>query len=545
MIVAIEKRPTLFDKQVKRGYIVITSTFFLLASCTVSSSTDNSTKQLSITQNTIASEKTGKIIVSLVFPDYMVTEYNKYKERLKLTALEQIKTVNIALENSLTGSIVQKESRSPEKAVNEIVFSNIIEGQYNILVDALGYTDDSSVVGSNISFNQRGQKVMVSAAQAANVMVNLNTLTAQKNVTAAPNTLPTEINPSLTISKEIANLGETIDITGNGFTANGDVWLYLIPPSNSGGTSNPLNLKASNTGTFSHPFNTNTNMPSGSYRYSAEDRTSGKGTLEKSSQLTPPGTPNNINPSISVSPSSGGRGTSFTFAGSGFTPDGRVEITESTPGNPNFSSLMGTPTIFANAQGTFQSPYVITSNTWEGVYSYNVKDLTTNRVISTQWTMLSPTELPLNVTGFSLTEKLTPTNTPFSGKFECVAFGNYGEGDRATDILYPQQYGVWNFNSSTQTRKVLTIRGAWADSTINPGTSGVIISVNNEIYFNGNPNFKTGQPSALDSSGNSIPQNFTNFNSFQIGVNTKQGQNTIHILNKNSIWLAIDWLEVP
>ena len=139
------------------------------------------------------------------------------------------------------------------------------------------------------------------------------------------------------------------------------------------GTEAPtLPKTADSGGNYSNIYVTGGTNLSGQYQYWAVDNATGATSNTATFQVT-------VSPSVSVSPSSGPRGTSFSQPGTGFTSNGSVTLHFRKPDGTEAPTLPKT----ADSGGNYSNSYQSSAGTQVGTYRYWAVDNATGIVSNT------------------------------------------------------------------------------------------------------------------------------------------------------------------
>lgn len=175
------------------------------------------------------------------------------------------------------------------------------------------------------------------------------------------------------------NAGETLSIDIFGFQANEDIGFWLTSPDGQTvGTVQTINIGPSG-GVSDLPFTTN-DMAPGTWFFVFQGVSSKHQSIIYFKILgqaaTPPPAPSDLpaNQNASASPSSGPRGTRFSFSGTGFTPNEQVGVYITAPDQ----SVLGAPfQVTADGQGVAGGvSYASASNDAAGVYAVTFEGVT-------------------------------------------------------------------------------------------------------------------------------------------------------------------------
>jgi len=203
------------------------------------------------------------------------------------------------------------------------------------------------------------------------------------------------VNPTVSVFPSFGPKGTIFSEPGTGFTPSGSVNLFFNTPDGHSSDSETAN----SIGAYSHSW-TCDDCPVGEYSYYAEDASTGITSNTVTFDVTLA--------QVSVSPSSGPRGTIFSEPGTGFTPNSSVTLHFNTPDGPSTDSET------TNSTGSY-------SHNWTcdacpvGSYQYYTVDDTT----ATQ----------SNTVSFEVTASITPTVSvsPTSGP-QGTIFSQPGSG---------------------------------------------------------------------------------------------------------------------
>ncbi|OEU43704.1 hypothetical protein BGV40_02725 [Methanosarcina sp. Ant1] len=183
------------------------------------------------------------------------------------------------------------------------------------------------------------------------------------------NALP-NLPVTLTVSPSSGQQGTTFTFSGNGYTPNGAIEYHVKKPDN---TEYPATtLTASSSGVLSYLYKSTTASMVGTYTIWAIDKTTGKVSTEVKETITAAPV---VPVTLTVSPSSGQQGTTFTFSGNGYTPNGAIEWHVKKPENVEYPAA----TLYADASGGLKNSYTSTSNSMIGTYTIWAIDKTTGR----------------------------------------------------------------------------------------------------------------------------------------------------------------------
>ncbi|MHB8103334.1 MAG: amidase domain-containing protein [Methanosarcina sp.] len=183
------------------------------------------------------------------------------------------------------------------------------------------------------------------------------------------NALP-NLPVTLTVSPSSGQQGTTFTFSGNGYTPNGAIEYHVKKPDN---TEYPATtLTASSSGVLSYLYKSTTASMVGTYTIWAIDKTTGKVSTEVKETITAAPV---VPVTLTVSPSSGQQGTTFTFSGNGYTPNGAIEWHVKKPDNVEYPAA----TLYADASGGLKNSYTSTSNSMIGTYTIWAIDKTTGR----------------------------------------------------------------------------------------------------------------------------------------------------------------------
>jgi len=175
---------------------------------------------------------------------------------------------------------------------------------------------------------------------------------------------------TLTVSPSSGRQGATFTFNGNGYTPNGAIEYHVKKLDN---TEFPAaTLTASSSGVLSYSYQSTTASPVGTYTIWAIDKTTGRQSNNVQETITAaPVAP----VTLAVSPTSGPQGTTFTFSGNGYTPNGAMEWHVKKPDNVEYP----TATLYADASGGLKNSYTSTSSSMVGTYTIWAIDKSTGR----------------------------------------------------------------------------------------------------------------------------------------------------------------------
>ncbi|MGI2336656.1 MAG: IPT/TIG domain-containing protein [Dehalogenimonas sp.] len=169
------------------------------------------------------------------------------------------------------------------------------------------------------------------------------------------------VNPGISLSTETGKVGDTITVTGGGFTAGGSVQLYFDTVH----ADNLLKTITANASTSSTPgaISTTINIPAaarGNHLIIARDVASTTNT---------PGKTYTVTPKVTVNPNGGAVGSSVTVTGSGFSANTSVSF------EWDGSAISGVTAVTTNATGGFTKTFNVPAST-SGEHTITARDAT-------------------------------------------------------------------------------------------------------------------------------------------------------------------------
>ena len=212
------------------------------------------------------------------------------------------------------------------------------------------------------------------------------------------------VNPQVSVSPTSGPQGTTFSQPGSGFTPNSTATLYFNGPD---GPEVVTGKATDGNGSYTHSWLCDL-CPAGTYSYYAEDDTTGQ------QSNTVNFTVYAVNPQVSVSPTSGPQGTTFSQPGSGFTPNSTATLYFNGPDGPEVVTGKAT-----DGNGSYTHSWLCDLCP-AGTYSYYAEDDTTgqqsNTVNFTVYAVnpqvsVSPTSGPQGTTFSQPGSGFTPNST--------------------------------------------------------------------------------------------------------------------------------------
>jgi hypothetical protein len=237
--------------------------------------------------------------------------------------------------------------------------TSVVAGQ-SLVVSGSGFTANASVTVSGIGAPvatitsasgtfQTSLTVPVGTATGTYTIVAQDAFgvrgSATLNVTATSNA-----TASLSLSSTSVVAGQSLVVTGNGFTANASVTVS--------GIGSPVTTSTSATGTFQTSLTVPAGTATGAYTIVAQDTAgvSSSATLSVTAGVVPPSSPPAPG-SLTISASSARPGALLTIAGAGFSAGERIRVSLSA-GRGRLLAVLGTSKSFtAASDGTFSGSY--------------------------------------------------------------------------------------------------------------------------------------------------------------------------------------------
>jgi hypothetical protein len=180
-------------------------------------------------------------------------------------------------------------------------------------------------------------------------------------------------------SSSTKSQGGTFYLAGSNFTANGSVTRYLKQPNGTTVTLSPT-LYANSSGKISWSFTSSCSTEPGTYSLWVKDNATGK----VSNSVTEIVTRNsNCSPTLSINgetSSTKAQGGTFTCTGFNYTPNGS---TTRYLKQPNGTTLILTPTLYANGSGKISWSFTSSCANAPGTYYIWVKDNSTGKTSNT------------------------------------------------------------------------------------------------------------------------------------------------------------------
>jgi hypothetical protein len=183
--------------------------------------------------------------------------------------------------------------------------------------------------------------------------------------TASPSvTFSVFLAPTVAVSPGSGARGTTFNEPGSGFTPAGGVTLHFRQPN--GVEAPTVNKTADASGNYAHSYTSGASTMTGTWTYWAVDNTTAIASPSVTFSVF-------LAPTVSVSPSSGPRGTTFNEPGTGFTPGGSVALHFRQPNGVEAGTVSKT----ADASGNYSHSYTSNATTMTGTWTYWAVDNTT------------------------------------------------------------------------------------------------------------------------------------------------------------------------
>jgi hypothetical protein len=310
-------------------------------------------------------------------------------------------------------------------------------------------------------------------------MLTENTPTTTSSVITSVITVSSIQPPSVDVNPESASTGQTITVTGQGFTPNSIISTLGISIGGKIGNASSIPIDAN--GNFSYSFILSA-VPDGTYTVKVTDVVGRSGSANLT-VTTPNTTPP---PTISLNPTSGSPGSTFTVNGYNFTPYGTIN-----PTNILFNSVPSTGNTFnIDSTGDISFTLTLSANQSLGTYGIVVTD-SSGKSASANFTVLTQiatTTLITTTQSFSSPNViLTPTSGSPGSVITINGYNFTPNGTvKSSDILFnnvPSTGTIFNIDSTGHVSCTLTL-----SATQSLGTYSIVVT---------------------DSSGKSASANFT------------------------------------